>query len=965
MNNRLLSILAVVVALMMLTTPFLPMVADTNADDSADAEIVGKDADDLVGISDIVAPVGDMMTFDDNEMLTNFMKYLAAGLAGLAALGDDDLNEAEGTVVEIKEATTIADGEMIALTDGNTYSFTGTGCYTIASGGTINLGPAFTLTSTTGNNIIVLESGAKYSVLGYELVIPAGETFTLSIEKSLEVYAAITPDLTGSIDLEAYLDLEGKATVEGHDVVGTDGKEIEADGTIVVSSELREAIMSMDAESIEYALLNSDNALDIKVVVNFKSISMGEVALSDVKYNVDVNFKKPTELKGDKDCLVIAVDGTVGSETGTSTSQNFTLKASVGFNLEGLMDLFNHLTTGALKFSFLLNLDVSMENTDIAVEGYTAKADSLKVSGTADVDMNMTDPFAITLYVDLDLDVKASNADIVSGEGAVYDFDVKVGKLDLHLGLAGNLMDMVSGDPYVIISMIKDTTTMEVDGLDFSMDNDVQKTTAAVDGFKLSMATDGGKLISIEAGSADIAVEPKTGSLDYTKVSAKDIKAPVYLSDTGTILVGTVDAKTLNITTKEIGSDFEQTFKSTDIKVSGLMEGTMIIDEGTVTITDFDLSALPSLTMSKGTTLNSTNCKIRQLYAEEGATLNGDISIYPSMGGLIDCKGLYNLSFSIGSYGFIANFDLDEKNATLTPTTGFTAIKSWVSGVKYTVDDNGVATLSEFEGEVNAQAVSVLFTFIYGEIEKKVGYGEGVSLDEPAERTGYQFVGWDDGSTVFNNNTYVMPARDVKLTEVWSNIISADDVKISGDNTVAISGSESVTIYSDGIDKIQELGAETVEIGLDAGIFSTPAENLIIFGNFGLSMTQETVFDNKAMKKAAEGNYVVEVLINEGSVTQFDKQVRLYFELPDGWNTEDIQVASLEDNGRIHDDFDEEYETIDGKDYVAVWTNHCSYYMLSGSGEQSYNENTALVIAMVVIVVLALAAAAYCAIGRK
>ena len=69
--------------------------------------------------------------------------------------------------------------------------------------------------------------------------------------------------------------------------------------------------------------------------------------------------------------------------------------------------------------------------------------------------------------------------------------------------------------------------------------------------------------------------------------------------------------------------------------------------------------------------------------------------------------------------------------------------------------------------------------------------------------------------------------------------------------------------------------------------------------------------------------------------------VRLLYEIPTGWDREDMEAVLVREDKDL--EFDEKLETIDGKDYLVLWTNHFSPYVfidtLSEEEKEALNQD--------------------------
>lgn len=57
---------------------------------------------------------------------------------------------------------------------------------------------------------------------------------------------------------------------------------------------------------------------------------------------------------------------------------------------------------------------------------------------------------------------------------------------------------------------------------------------------------------------------------------------------------------------------------------------------------------------------------------------------------------------------------------------------------------------------------------------------------------------------------------------------------------------------------------------------------------------------------------------------KLDKKVRLLYEIPNGWDLKELQAVLMQPGSDI--EFEEQIETIGGKKYIAIWTDHFSPY---------------------------------------
>jgi hypothetical protein len=303
-----------------------------------------------------------------------------------------------------------------------------------------------------------------------------------------------------------------------------------------------------------------------------------------------------------------------------------------------------------------------------------------------------------------------------------------------------------------------------------------------------------------------------------------------------------------------------------------------------------------SLDIKKGTYLECKNVIL------DGGKISGTVQFYRLITSDI------NLSSSNFNTMSRATFDGDKVSVKIIPKEGF-ILKESETGVKYTLNADGTATVTEFFGTISPATEAKKYKiFVDDNLIGEVGKGIRARLPSVDGVVGYVS---DSGSTY--RSSILMPAHDVKLKSVYG-----DDLGIL---------TKDVKLDKDGFRCQSSEDSKSYRITLKSGVIFE------ISSKSSISVAQASELKNYDGPGKAYGIYA-----NGGA--------KLFIPV-DGFNNP--TVYHVGEHGKKVD-MNPVQVTIDGKKYLQIETTDYSQYAVMELGSGSGSGVSTYVIAIVVVI---------------
>ncbi len=659
--------------------------------------------------------------------------------------------------------------------------------------------------------------------------------------------------------------------------------------------------------------------------------------ISDLKITGNISFE---ELK-----LTIAGSISIGNIDYVETDTNEYIYAAVDedtYELEMTVD--DLVLEGNITIDFnaiesseydLVTFDAELSVGSLTLsddsETITISDASIAITGTMNLDTETEEPIA-------DMTLEASMGGLTRTVTEGNETSVLTAK-NLDVTLVFNDVDLASlldGDLDVLLESLdisESSATLE------QITYSVHGVTLTIDDVSLILSDNGitvsAKTLTLNGTPNVTAAKNLSVNLSNIEITMDDLSFEnIEMTLNGSATINYMDGSSMSITANNavIGPMTYGYTTYTEIRSGSV---TITTSGGAVDIGQ-DIAVADGATL----TINGDDLQIGSLFLEDGANFTGTVNVDYSF---VDVENGYDLAFNITyNSGCLPQVTSNTSGITvkLYPNTGYSAIKPWTSGVTYTVDTSGVATLIEKSGSVEATAEAIDYELMIDGTQQGIyNYDEPVSIAVPV-KTGYVFVCYKDNEGEMVGNItegyvyFTMPAEDYSLTTVWGLLAEAS-------------------------------GTQTVNVNSESMAFENPsAEGTYMFK---LSNGVIVKFDSSNMS-ADEIRFTAEKWNGEWSVSnsqvysmdlQGAKGVTIYIPVSNDNQT----VYHVDEYGRFVE-ISGVIVTMDGAKYVSFDADSFSFYFVEGSNSSSSN-NMILIVAAVIIVVIAILLVAYYFMHKK
>jgi hypothetical protein len=501
-----------------------------------------------------------------------------------------------------------------------------------------------------------------------------------------------------------------------------------------------------------------------------------------------------------------------------------------------------------------------------------------------------------------------------------------------------DLESLLDGDFEALLEsldMSESSATME------QLTYSVHGVTLTINTISLSLSEEEG--ITVSASTLTVSGTPNVSPVKNLSVNLSDLEITIEdlsmedmsIALNGSATLNYMDGSSMSITANDA--------------VLGPMEyGGMTYTEirsGSVTITTsggaVDLAQDIAVADGATLTINGDDLEMRSLFLEKGANFTGIVNTYYSF---VDVDNGYDLMFNVAyNYGCLPQVTSSSSGTTvmLYPNIGYSKINPWESGVTYTVDASGVATLIEKSGWVEATAEAIDYELVIDGTQQGIYiYDEAIVIEVP-EKTGYVFVCYKDNEGemvgyIMDGYVYFsMPAEDYSLTTVWG--LSAE-----------ASSSQTVNVSSESVGFENPAAEGTYKFKLSNGI-------IVEF---------DSEYMSADMIRFTAEKWNGEWSVNNSQVYSMDLQgaegVTIYIPV-----SSDNQTAYHVDQYGRFVQMSGVIVTIDGAKYISFDADSFSFYFVEESKSSNSSSNTMLIVAAIVIIVIAVLLVAYYFMHKK
>lgn len=490
----------------------------------------------------------------------------------------------------------------------------------------------------------------------------------------------------------------------------------------------------------------------------------------------------------------------------------------------------------------------------------------------------------------------------------------------------------------------------------------------------------------------DISVDSKKseGKIDTIKISTGKISFTIDTAslnsefDIGSIKDVVLKNASLNI--KYVNKDvayvalFDAKLESVVVDEERefiLKAGKMVIDARTLEL---------KLTVSKDATLEiKGTSNFEKLDINTGGKVSGVAAFGEEA--LFIYGDEYNLEVNDErSVGYTMYVDFNNKMVpTLISDKGYKAIEPYdekSGGVKYEINADGHGIITEKKGKVIANAVGMDFTYTYiNSAPVTVKCGAEVKLQAPADKEGYYFIGWNDGTEFIDNDEteYTMPARNVVMNEVWSKDIDDDKDIEEMDDELDVNGKDSPGVVLKGSSVTNLSDKMTGKPALKYTSFNTKNANIKMdaatmaaLSGKDMELSAELITEvTDEMAKVVGNSPVYSISLKSGGVVTSElggkALVSVLYTLKDGESAEDVKMFYLDQNGRLTKMITT-FAVTDVKNVIELTfeTPHFSNYTAMSSDKSNNNSmSTTTIIAIAAVVAVALLVTAVVLIKRR
>lgn len=603
------------------------------------------------------------------------------------------------------------------------------------------------------------------------------------------------------------------------------------------------------------------------------------------------------------------------------TVKNFLLEGALVIDPNGLSgesDLLTfeaEISIGSMVLNDNDEMSISMSNASMTVDGtinYNSDSDELVADMTANVSIG-----------DFKRTVSYEN------EGSVAEIK------NLKLVLVFNdvdIMSLMEGNWDVLYeSLDAGESSITADQIQYSVHN------VTLTAKNLSGSVDDEGTVTLTVSSFTITGNPNVSSAKTISVNLEDIEIVLTEGSLSDVSIGFDGSATINYMD---GSSMTMTATDAVISLTDINDNAYFkLESGSVEITTsggpVDIGMYIAVADGAKLTIKGTDLEVSALYVYEGANIEGTVSTSYYF---IDEENGYDLDFSESYFnGCLPQVTYASSGITVEmyPNTGYSAIDPWESGVTYTVDSLGVATVTGKLGAVTATATEIEYTLtIDGVVYGAYVYGESVDIEIPVE-AGAVFICYKDAAgktigNIYDNTVYFyMPAEDYSITTVWGSTAEA-----SAEETVAVDN-------------------ESFAFGMptEEGTYMFKLSNGVIVEFDSYYMYSDVIrftAEKWNEKWSVENAQVYSMdLIGANGVTVY---------IPVSMNNP--TVYHVDEYGRTVEVFSEKV-TIDGVEYAVFDADEFSFYFVADNSTSSNNTLWAIAAAIVVIVVVVAVAAYY------
>ncbi|UAL07258.1 MAG: hypothetical protein KRP56_05305 [Candidatus Methanogranum gryphiswaldense] len=681
------------------------------------------------------------------------------------------------------------------------------------------------------------------------------------------------------------------------------------------------------------------SALEEIVGEGNSSITIGSIstymATDDLTENLVIeNLKATGEISFSAETISFEGSLSIGSieytEIETYESEtyeyNFTLK---NFVLEGtvvmdsndvseesdLLTFEAEISIGNMVLNDNDEMSVSISNASMAVDG-TINYDSESSEYVADMTANVS-------IGDFKRTISYEN------EGSVTEIK------NLKLVLVFNdvdIMSLMEGDWTVLYNSLDvGESSITADQIQYSVHN------VTLTAKNLSGSVDAEDTITLKASSFTMTGNPDVSSAKTISVNLKDIEIVLTGSSLSELSIEFSGSTTINYMD---GSSMTVSATDAVISLVDIDDVTYFeLESGSVEITTsggpVDIGMYIAVADGAELTMKGTDLEVSALYVYEGADIEGAISTSYYF---VDEENGYDLDFSESYYNGCLpqiTYTSSEITVEMYPNTGYSVIDPYESGVTYTVDSLGVATVTGKLGAVTATATAIEYALIIDGTQYGLyTYGELVELDIPVI-AGAEFICYKDttGKTIGNiyDDTvyFYMPAEDYSITTVWGNLVEAS-------------------------------AEETVVVDNESFAFGMPTEEgtyMFKLSNGVMVEIEYYSMDSEVIRFTAE-KWNEKWSVENAQVYSMDLigayDATVYIPV----SMDNPTVYHVDEYGRIVEVFSERI-TIDGVEYAVFDADEFSFYFVADNQTSNNNTLWAIAAAIVVIVVVVGIAAYY------